>query len=107
MSPAKDEKFNENNVNSRPNRQFSARAGENESAPGMPIGTELTQACSPPVHGSLYYRLDCSQRREADPTKRLIIGLRMAMERDGATPAAIARQDRLMKPRHRVAAGRA
>lgn len=55
---------------------------------------------------TLHYTLDCQLRNEADATKRLQLGLRMGMEREGAEPAAKARQDAIMgrKPRIRVRA---
>lgn len=56
--------------------------------------------------GGMLYQLDCRLRNEADATKRMQIGLRMGMERAGATPALIARQEALIgrKPRIRVPA---
>ena len=53
---------------------------------------------------SIYYQLDCLVRNEADPTKRMALGLRMGMEREGSTPAFKARQDGILRPRVRVAA---
>lgn len=58
------------------------------------------------MNDHLHYTLDCRLRNERDATKRLQLGLRMGMEREGSTPAYIARQDAILRPRYRVAANR-
>jgi hypothetical protein len=50
------------------------------------------------------HNLDCALRRSNDETRRMQLGLRMGMEREGSTPAFKARQDAILKPRYRVAA---
>jgi hypothetical protein len=50
------------------------------------------------------HNLDCQLRRSSDETRRMQLGLRMGMEREGSTPAFKARQDAILRPRVRVAA---
>lgn len=78
----------------------------------MKAASERTPRAEPPKirpkkpKGGIHYQLDCQLRRADDATKRMQIALRMGMERAGATPDAIRRQDALMgrKPRIRVQA---
>lgn len=57
-----------------------------------------------PNRRGLHYELDCALRRSSDETRRMQLGLRMGMEREGSTPAFKARQDAILRPRYRVAA---
>lgn len=59
----------------------------------------ISQAPAP-----IHYVLDCALRNERDATRRMQLGLRMGMEREGSTPAFKARQDAILRPRYRVAA---
>lgn len=71
---------------------------------GVRHRSPLTMAATPrqsahalsPEAQERHYRLDCEMRSEADETRRMQFGLRMSMERNGATPQMIRRQDRLM-----------
>jgi hypothetical protein len=93
------EKHQQNSDLEKRGSQVCASSGMNDSGTCQKIGTQLTQ-----VRSGLVHDLDCALRRSSDETRRMQLGLRMGMEREGSTPAFKARQDAILKPRIRVAA---
>lgn len=70
-----------------------ARNGMNDSRTCTESGAKLAHD----VRG-LFYRIDCALRNERDATRRMQLGLRMGMEREGSAPNYKARQDAILKP---------
>jgi hypothetical protein len=89
----------ENKQISRKSHASSAASEQNIAGTGREIDTQLTQRRSALVHA-----LDCALRRSNDATKRMQLGLRMGMEREGSTPAFKARQDAILRGSNRVRA---